>query len=219
MFLRRHHCRSCCGSFCFQVSARQRRFKETERSRGNRKGCRICRNCFRDSCMRNIEGEFSGGDSSSLAENSVESLTFRIPSQGTNTNGIKKRRSRLLLVGSYVDGVASSYATIFTSQISRVRHSVSNSKHLELVTRSGMKIDIVFDIVQEAWAWRSTLYSRPYEFQIRSFCVGRFDFVRSVCKSNRLGRSILLLSPLVSGILFSGRRQGSREFERNGLGR
>ena len=91
-------------------------------------------------------------------------MTFGIPSQGTTTIG-KKKRSRLLLVNSYVDGVASSYATIFTSQISRVKHSVSNNKHLELVTRSGMRIDIVFDIVQEAWAWRSTLYSRRTNFR------------------------------------------------------
>ncbi len=100
--------------------------------------------------MRNIEENFPAERVQVSQRILSNPLTFRIPSQGTNTNGIKKRRSRLLLVGSYVDGVASSYATIFTSQISRVRHSVSNNKHLELVTRSGMKIDIVFDIVQEA---------------------------------------------------------------------
>ena len=123
MFLRRHHCRSCCGSFCSKCLHGRVRFKETERSRGNRKGCRICRNCFRDSCMRNIEEILT--ETVKVSQRILSNpLTFRIPSQGTNTNGIKKRRSRLLLVGSYVDGVASSYATIFTSQISRVRHSV-----------------------------------------------------------------------------------------------
>ena len=114
--------------------------------------------------MRNIEENFPTERVKVSQRILSNPLTFRIPSQGTNTK-LKKRRSRLLLVGSYVDGVASSYATIFTSQISRVRHSVSNNKHLELVTRSGMKIDIVFDIVQEAWAWRSTLYSRRTNFR------------------------------------------------------
>jgi hypothetical protein len=80
-------------------------------------------------------------------------------------NDSSKKRSRLLLVGSYVDGVSSSRATIFTSQISRVKHNIRNARHLELITRSGMRIRIEFDVVQEAWAWRATLFRRRTDFK------------------------------------------------------